>query len=45
MKRKDNESYENYRQRREEDKMFVKKWLNGRMSWNSHKLGTYRNEG
>ena len=42
MKRKDNESFENYKNRRKKANLIIKMMLRGNLFWDSSKKGTYR---
>jgi len=42
MKRKPEESFEEYKKRRSNDSELTKIYLRGRLFWNSHDWGTYR---
>ena len=42
MKREEDESYEDYRKRRVLHQKKLKKYLKGRVFWNSYILGAYR---
>lgn len=41
MKRLDDESYEEYKERRTKDSKRLKKYLKGRVFWDSRNWGTY----
>jgi len=42
MKRRDGESYEDYRTRRKGEQKALKVYLKGRLYWDSSKRGTYK---
>lgn len=41
-KRRETETFKDYREDLKEETKRIKKYLKGRLWWNSHELGTYR---